>query len=210
MEEVNIKSLAKKLNLSISTVSRALSDSYEIGAETKQRVRQLAKELNYQPNPFASSLRKRKSNTIAVIIPEIANNFFTLVIKGIEDIAQAQEYHVLIYITHENSAREIAYCNHLLNGRVDGVLMSMSGEMDDIDHINSLIEHHVPVVFFDRICEQISTVKIITDDYESAFTGTEHLIAKGCRSIAYLGILKTHSISKNRLHGYQDAMKKTI
>src|SRR5688572_2853166 len=106
--DINLKKLALELNLSISTVSRALQDSHEVGAETKKRVLDLAKKLNYQPNPYASSLRQQKSQTIAVVIPEIANNFFTLAIDGIEEIAQQKGYHVLIYLTHESLMKEIA------------------------------------------------------------------------------------------------------
>lgn len=102
MHPVNIRQLASELNLSISTVSKALKDSYEISVETKKRVLALAKELNYTPNPYASSLRRKKSNTIAVVIPEVADSFFSLAIKGIEDIAQTKGYHVLIYLTYEN------------------------------------------------------------------------------------------------------------
>src|SRR5918997_5117824 len=126
MESVNIKKLANILNISISTVSKALRDSHDISKETKERVIALANELNYQPNPHASSLRKAKSKTIAVIIPEIANNYFSLVINGIESIAQEKGYHVLIYLTHESYQKEAALVKHLHNGRVDGLLISLS------------------------------------------------------------------------------------
>ena len=106
----------------------------------------LAEKLNYHPNPYARSLRKRNSNTVAIIIPEIENNFFALVINGIEEIAQQNGYHVLIYITHENIRKEIEFVSHLLSGRVDGVIMSLSGEPTDVDHISKLIENNVPVV----------------------------------------------------------------
>jgi LacI family transcriptional regulator len=207
MKEVNLKSLAKELDLSKSTVSRALNDNYQISIETKKRVLKLAKEWNYQLNPYARSLRIKKSKTIAVIIPEIASNFFSLVINGIEDMARSRGYQLLIYITHESNANEIQYCNLLLNGRVDGVLMSMSGEVNDLTHIEALMEHHIPVVFFDRVCEEAKTVKIITNDYESAYMGTEHLIQRGVTKIAYLGISQTYSIGKNRLKGYLDALQ---
>src|SRR5882762_4925807 len=127
MVSVNIKKIAQILNLSISAVSKALHDSHDISKETKEKVVALAKELNYQPNPHASSLRKHKSKTIAVIIPEIANNYFTLAINGIESIAQEKGYHVLIYLTHEDYKRELAFTKELYNGRVDGVLISVSG-----------------------------------------------------------------------------------
>ena len=206
MDQVNLKSLAKALGLSVSTVSRALSDSYQISEETKKRVFALAKQLNYQPNPYASSLRNRSSKTIAIIIPEIANNFFLLAINGIEEIAQANGYHVLIYITHESNAKEIAYCRHLLSGRVDGVLMSMSGEVSAIDHLNALTDNEIPIVFFDRICEAAETYKVTTNDYECGYLATQHLIDQGCTKIAYLGLANAHSIGKKRLKGYQDAL----
>src|SRR6185503_16210503 len=134
MESVNIKKLAQLLNLSISTVSKALRDSYDISKETKEKVVSLAKELNYQPNPHASSLRKHSSKTIAVIIPEIANNYFVLVINGIESVAQEKGYHVMIYITHEDVAKEIAFARTLHSGRADGALISVSGTTKDFSH----------------------------------------------------------------------------
>ncbi|WP_442591731.1 LacI family DNA-binding transcriptional regulator [Pedobacter sp. AW31-3R] len=207
MDQVTLKSLAKELNLAVSTVSRALNDSYEISAETKEKVHSLAKKLNYQPNPYASSLRKRSSNTIAVILPEIANNFFSLVINGIEEIAQENGYHVLIYLTHESHQKEADFIRHLTNGRVDGVLMSLSGETDDISHLQELKNSNIPVVFFDRICERLSTVKVTTNDYESGYQATQHLINKGCKQISYLAFSKNLSIDQKRRQGYIDALK---
>lgn len=207
MDQVNLKRLAKELNLAVSTVSRALSDSYDISIETKEKVLSLAKKLNYHPNPYARSLRKRNSNTIAIVIPEIANNFFSLAIGGIEEIAQANGYHVLIYLTHENHQKEAAFIRHLMSGRVDGVLMSLSSETDDISHLHELKEYNIPIVFFDRICESINTVKVTTNDYESGYQATKHLIEKGCREIGYLAFSKNLSIDQKRMQGYIDALK---
>ncbi len=208
MATVDLKRLAKELNLAVSTVSRALRDSYEISPATKEKVFALAKQLNYQPNPYASSLRKHKSKTIAVIVPEIANNFFALAINGIEAIAQERDYHVLIYLTHEHVEKEKSITRHLQSGRVDGVLMSLSAETDDIEHLIELKQKGIPIVFFDRICEAIETSKITTDDYESGFKAAEHLIQKGCQNIAYLSISKNLSIANKRMMGYLDALKK--
>ena len=209
MDQVNLKKLAKELNLAVSTVSRALSDSYDISEATKERVLSLARKLNYHPNPYARSLRKRNSNTIAIIIPEIANNFFALVIDGIEEIAQANGYHVLIYLTHENYGKEAAFIRHLTSGRVDGVLMSLSSETKDISHLLELRENNIPIVFFDRICEEIGTVKITTNDYESGFQATKHLISRGCRNITYLAFSQNLSIDQKRMQGYIDALKES-
>ena len=205
---VDIKMLAKNLNLSISTVSRALRDSYEISHKTKMRVQEMAKELNYSPNPYASSLRKRNSRTIAVMIPEIINTFFARAIDGIESIAQEKDYHVLIYLTHENIEKEIAFANHLQNGRVDGILVSLSSETNNYDHFINLKNQGIPIVFFDRICEAIESSHITTDDFESGFAATEHLISRGCKEIAYLDLSQYLSISNKRMLGYMDALKK--
>lgn len=207
MDQVNLKRLAKELNLAVSTVSRALSDSYDISIETKEKVNALAKKLNYHPNPYARSLRKRSSHTIAVIIPEIANNFFSLVIDGIEEVAQANDYHVLIYLTHENHVKEAAFVRHLMSGRVDGVLMSLASETDDMSHLYELTEQNIPVVFFDRVCDDIDTVKVTTNDYESGYLATKHLIERGCTNISYLAFSGNLSIDQNRKQGYLDALK---
>src|SRR6478672_7176846 len=128
MGAVNIKQLAKQLGLSISTVSRALNDTYDISPKTKQKVLEMAERLNYQPNPHASSLRRHKSKTIAVVVPEIANNFFALAINGIQSAAREKGFHVLIYVTNENDEVEDESLNHLRNGRVDGLLISVSNK----------------------------------------------------------------------------------
>ena len=199
--------MAKQLNLSVSTVSKALNDSYEINPETKKRVMELAAELNYQPNPYASSLRKQKSKTIAVIIPEIANNFFTLAIKGIESVAQKHGYHVLIYLTNEDHNKEADITQLLQNGRVDGILMSLSASTTDYTHIEQLYQKGIPVVFFDRVSDDPKSARVTTDDYESGYKATEHLIEQGCKRIAHLTISKQLSISKKRMEGYINALK---
>lgn len=206
MDQVNLKRLAKELNLSISTISRALRDSYEISAETKAKVIALARKLNYEPNLYASSLRQQKSKTIAVVIPEIANNFFALAINGIEAIAQKKGYHVLIYLTHEDFQKEVSISRHLFNGRVDGILMSVSTNTQDFSHIEELIQRNIPVVFFDRACESIKTAKISTDDYKISYDATTHLIKQGAKKIAYLSISENLSIGKSRMLGYSDAL----
>jgi LacI family transcriptional regulator len=206
MESVNIKQLASLLNLSIATVSKALRDSYDISKGTKEKVVALANELNYQPNPHASSLRKHKSKTIAVIIPEIANNYFTLAINGIETVAQEKGYHVLIYLTHEDYKKEVSLAKELYNGRVDGVLISVSGTTTDCSHLHNLQKKGLPIVFFDRVSEEFDTVKVTTDDYESSYLATRHLVEQGCKKITHLAISKSLSIGNKRLQGYRKAI----
>ncbi len=205
---MNLKELSKKLNLSISTVSKALRDSPEISTATKDKVQKKAKELKYYANPFASNLRNQQSKTIALIIPEIANNFFSLAINGAESFAQEKGYHVLIYQTNEDAQKEKAIAKYLLNGRVDGVMISLSNNTTDVKHLKELQQREIPLVFFDRASDKIDLPRVTTDDYDSAFMGAEHLIKNGIRDIAFLSISKSLSISNERAQGYLDALKK--
>jgi LacI family transcriptional regulator, galactose operon repressor len=203
---VKIKDLAKQLNLSVATISKALKDSHEISPETKQRVFELAKKLNYTPNPYASSLRKRSSKTIAVVMPEVADSFFSLAINGIESVAHDKGYHVLIYLTHESFEREEAILKEFQSGRVDGILMSVSGETSTSDHVKEVITAGMPLVFFDRICEDVETAKIITDDFESSYNATCHLLKAGCKKIVYLATSSSLSINIKRIEGFKQAL----
>lgn len=207
MDNITIKMLAKELNLSTAAISKALRDSHEISSETKQRVQQLAAKLNYIPNAYAGSLRCKKSNTIAVVLPEVADSFFSLAINGIEAVAEEKGYHVLIYLTHENFLREQAILKNFQSGRVDGVLMSLTAETDSYQHICDLYSKEIPLVFFDRICEDVNTAKITTNDFESSYLATQHLIDCGCKKIAILSISNHLSISNKRLAGYEQALK---
>ncbi len=208
MNSVNLKQLARELNLSVSTVSRALRDSWEISTPTKQRVFDLAKKVNFQPNPYASSLRKHRSRTIAVVIPEVANNFFALAIKGIETVARTKGYHVLIYLTNEEAAEEIAITSSLQSGRVDGVILSLCGSTQDTRHLLELQQRNIPLVFFDRVSEGITAPHVTTNDYESGFIATEHLVQAGCRRVAHLSISMSLSISHLRQQGYIDGLRR--
>jgi LacI family transcriptional regulator len=208
MSGVNLKKLSEELGLSISSVSKALRDSYEISAETKKRVLAMAEKLNYQPNPFARGLRKRKSITLAVVIPEIANNFFSLAIDGIQLIAQQKGYHVLTYLTHEDAQNEESTVKHLQGGRVDGVLISLCGDSASVGHLLELNESGVPIVFFDRVPDTSECPTVTTDDYESGFKATEHLLKAGCKRIAYLRVSGHLSTSQKRMDGYLAALKK--
>nr|WP_294872229.1 LacI family DNA-binding transcriptional regulator [uncultured Pedobacter sp.] len=208
MDNVNIKQLAKALNLSTSTVSRAFRDNSDISKETKERILTMAKELNYQPNHHASNLREQRSRTIAVIVPEMANNFFSQAIHGIERVAREKGYHILIYATDDDYQKEVSFIRHLHNGRADGIIMSVSGEANDHNYLNELTQKRLPLVFFDRVYEDIITPRVITNDYDSSFSATQHLIKQGCTRIAYLVINKNLSIGKFRMQGYIDALGK--
>lgn len=203
---ISLKELAAELKLAPSTVSRALNDSYEISEATKKKVVSMAEKLNYHANPFARSLRENKSKTIAVIIPERINSFFAQVMDGIEEVAQDQGYHLLVYNTHEDIERERKIVNLLLNGRADAIAMSVTSQTSNISHLQKLHDRGLPVLFFDRIRADIPTTKFITNDYESAYEGTKHLIKRSCKKIALLMLGKDLSISQERQRGYNDAI----
>ena len=205
---MDIIKLAEVLNLSKSTVSRAFRDSSDISAKTKQRILEKARELNYHPNHYASNMREQKSMTIAVVVPELANNYFTQIIQGVEKVAKTSGYHILIYVTDDDVTREEEFIRGVSNGRVDGVVMSVSGESKDHSYLARVDGRRLPIVLFDRIYEDIDLPKIVTDDYESSFRSTEHLIEQGCSRIAYLVVNKEQSIGKVRMQGYIDALKR--
>lgn len=206
MSNITIKTLAKELNVSVATVSKAMKDSHEIGAATKQRVIALAQKLNYTPNPYASSLRHKKSKTIAIVLPEVADSFFSVAINGIEAAAQDKGYHVLIYLTHENFAKEQEILKDFQNGRVDGVLMSITSETTVNTHVQELYATGMPLVFFDRVCGEVDTACIVTDDFASGYKATAHLVERGCKKIALLSISESLAISNNRMEGYKKAL----
>ena len=206
MDKLNIKLLANKLNLSIGSVSKALNDSHEISAVTKKRVLEMAAELNYTPNYYASSIKGRKSKTIGVVIPDCDNSYFSKALNGMEAIAKEKGYHLIIHITHDDFLCEQSILKSFQNGRVDGVIMSVASEITHSDHVRELQEKQIPVVFFDRICEDIKTAKITTDDFESSYKATQHLIECGCKKINLLAISKNLSIINERMSGYKKAL----
>lgn len=208
MSKVDIISIAKALNLSKSTVSRAFQEKSDINPNTRNRILAYANELNYRPNHYASNLREQKSKTIAVVVPELENNYFTQIIKGAEEIAKREGYHILIYATDDDVNKEREFITSISNGKVDGVLMSVVGEADNHSYLHNIDLIRMPIVFFDRVYDDVDIIKVITDDYKSSFEATEHLIHGGCKKIAYLVVDKDHSIGKLRALGYTDALKK--
>jgi LacI family transcriptional regulator len=203
---VTIRKIAVDLKLAVSTVSKALRDSHEISSETKQRVSDYASKLDYLPNPYASSLKKRRSCNIAVVLPEVADSFFSIAINGIESVAQEMGYHVMIYLTHEDSRREESILREFRSGRVDGVLMSVSGGSNHNGYVYSQCAKETPLVFFDRVCEDTHAVKVVTDDFESGYKAAEHLILKGCKRIGFLAMTGNLKIIENRLNGFRKAL----
>jgi len=208
MDNINIKKLAKELKISTSTVSRAFNGSPDINKDTKEKILAFAGEHNFLPNHYASNLRDKKSRTLAVIVPEIANDFFAQAINGIEEIARKKGFYILLYRTDDVFEKEVSFVNYLNNGKVEGIIMSVSGEANDHNYLRKLEQKNVPVVFFDRVYEDIEAAKVTTNDYDSSFAATEHLIETGCHKIAYLVVNKSISIGKVRMQGYVDALQK--
>ena len=206
-EAVTIKDIAKALGISTSTVSRALRDSYEISPETKQMVLECAEKLNYKPNPIALSLKERRSRSIGVVVCEIANNFFSQVINGIESIAYDRGYNVIISQSRESYDREVIDLQYLASRSVDGLLISLSTETSDLSHLKALHEKGLPIVFFDRITEEINTHKVVIDNFKGAYDATSHLINNGYKNIAVLTNSEFLSITAERLAGYKEAMQ---
>jgi len=205
-EPVTIKDIAKALGLSTSTVSRALRDTHEISAATKKIVLAYAKEINYQPNPIALSLKERRSKSIGVVVSEVANSYFSQAINGIESIAYDRGYHVIISQTHESYDREVINVQHLASRSVDGLLVSLSSETTDISHLTSLHDRGLPIVFFDRVADEIDTHKVIANNQKGAYEATDYLIKSGYKRIAHLTSSSHLSISIERLSGYEAAL----
>lgn len=207
-ESYTIKDIAKALDLSTSTVSRALNGSYEIGTETKKLVLEYAEKINYRPNPIALSLKEQKSHSIGVVVAEVANNYFSQAINGIESIAYNRGYHVIITQTHESFDRETANVKHLLSRHVDGLLVSISAETVDISQYQYLHEKGFPIVFFDRIVAEIDTHKITANNFKGSFDATELLINTGFTKIAHLTNSNNLLISRERCDGFKAALQK--
>lgn len=206
-EAVTIKDIAKALGLSTSTVSRALRDSHEISPETKKQVLEYAEKINYHPNPIAQSLKERRSRSIGVIVCEIANSYFSQIINGIESIAYTRGYNVIISQSRESFEREMINLQYLTSRSVDGLIISVSAETKDFSYLAELKNRGLPIVFFDRIVDDINTHKVITDNQQAAYDAVSHLIGNGYKKIAAVSNPEILSITKERLAGYKKALE---
>ena len=205
--QVTIKDIARELGISPSTVSRALKDHPDISSKTKVAVNALAEKLNYQPNIVALNLRQKKTFTIGVVIPELVHFFFSTVISGIEDVAYQAGYSVILSQSNESYEREKTDIKALFNSRVDGMLISVSRETKNFEHIESVIAKGIPVVFYDRTYNSPMSSNVIVDDYIGAKEAVNHLIEQGYRKIAFLEGSPGLIISADRKRGYMDALK---
>jgi LacI family transcriptional regulator len=207
IQRASISDLAAQLNLSVSTVSRALSNNSRISEATKKRVWDLARQLHYQPNHLAAALRKGRSNTLGVVIPHIDGQFFALVVKGIETLANEAGFNVMICQSNEKVAQEQKNIEALLNAQVDGILVSLSLSTHSYQHLEEVRRRGIPLVFFDRIMESPEVSAVVLDDYQGGYAAVHHLLEQGCQQIAHLGGPQHLNICKNRYQGYADALQ---
>jgi DNA-binding LacI/PurR family transcriptional regulator len=206
-EQITIKDLARQLNVSIATISRALRDSPDISPETKKMVLELAKKLDYHPNSIAQSLVTRRSRIIGVIIPDIVIHFYSSAISGIQAAAAEAGYNVIICQSNESYQTEVANTQTLVSNRVDGLLVSVSRETQDFAHFETVMNKGIPLVFFNRVNDKLPVSRVEVDDYEGAYQATAHLISVGCTRIAHLAGPLNVPLFRKRLEGYMDALQ---
>ncbi|MFV5691659.1 LacI family DNA-binding transcriptional regulator [Flavobacterium sp. LT1R49] len=209
--KATLKQIAKELNVSVSTVSKALNDSPEISESTKIKIKEYAKLKNYKPNVIGLNLKNRKTKTIGVIIPNILNSFFAKVFSGIEKVADEKGYNVIMCISNESLEKEAHTLEMLSNGTIDGFILSVSEEaqkLHEYNHFKEIINDGTPIVMFDRIAEGVECDKVIVDDFDSALNSTQHLINLGCKNIALFSSVDNLSVGKLRAEGYLKALEK--
>lgn len=202
-----MKEIARKLGVSVSTVSRALKDSPELHPDTKKKIVEAAKAMNYQYNLLAQSLRISRSKVLGVIVPELTSHFFSSNISGISDTAYRRGYNVMICQSNESYEQEKANVKTLVSSQVDGLLISLSRETKSYEHLQELYDREIPFIMFDRVTEEIPVSKVTVDDAHGAYLAVHHLLEQGCRKIAYFSGPEDLYISKKRKEGYLEALK---
>lgn len=205
-KDITIYDIAKKMEISSATVSRALNNNTSISEETRRRIHETAKELGYRHNSFAKNLRNQKSNTIGVIIHELVSSFTTSVLGGIEKVTTEAGYDIIIAHSSEQMSKEIKNANNLFHKRVDGVIASLAFDTDDLSHFEPFNDKNIPLVFFDRVEENIENTKVVIDNYKSGYQATKHLIDQGCKNIAIVTGSQNRNVYKQRFRGYRDAL----
>ena len=208
--KITLKQIARELDVSISTVSKALSNSKEISEDTTQKIQAFAKRYNYRPNNIALSLKNRKTKTIGILIPEIVHHFFSTVIRGIERVANRRGYNVIVGLSNESFTKEIINMELLASGSIDGFILSISKETllkQDYHHFNATINQGIPIVMFDRVVNEVDCDKVIVDDYKGAMKAVEMLIENDCKNIALITTMDYVSVGKLRTQGYIEALE---
>jgi LacI family transcriptional regulator len=204
---VSLKDLAKEIGVSISTVSRALNNHPDISPEVTQKIKKLAKEMNYSPNPLAMGLLKQATKMIGVIVPDLVTHFYSSIISGIEEIAEQNGYYILIASSNESLKKEINAVENLLKTRVEGLIVCLSQETKTYGHFDRLTNNNIPLVFFDRVCRTNEVPSVIVDNVEAAKKITQHFYKNGFRRIAYIAGPDHLNISQERTNGYLKGLK---
>jgi LacI family transcriptional regulator len=210
-KRITIKQIASALHVSISTVSKALNDSYEISDETKKKIQEYAKEHKYKPNTLALSLQNKKTKTIGILLPNILTYYFARVLRGIEKVATEKGYNILTCITNESYKKEVDTMEMLSNGTIDGFIACISEEtlkIGNFDHFNNILEEGTPIVLYDRVHAAINCDKIVTDNIKSAYKATRFLMRSECKNIALISTSEGLNISEFRVEGYLKALTK--
>lgn len=210
-KRITIKQIAAALHVSISTVSKALNDSYEISEETKKKIQIYAKEHKYKPNTLALSLQNKKTKTIGILLPNILTYYFARVLRGIEKVATEKGYNIITCITNESYKKEVDTMEMLSNGTIDGFIACISEEtlkLEKFDHYKDILEEGTPIVLYDRVHKDINCDKVVTDNIKSAYKATRFLMKSECKNIALISTTKGLNISKFRIKGYLKALTK--
>lgn len=204
---ITLKDIARDLNLSTSTVSRALNGYHTISEETIRQVKEYAEKHHYVPNVLAVNFRKSRSSIIGLIVPEIVHHFFSTTISGVIETAKLKGYKVLVAQSGESLAEEVFACKTMLGLGVDGLLISISNETREGDHIQEFLEEGKPVVQFDKVTDHLVSPKVVVDDFNGAYQAVEHLIYQGYRKIAHLSGRMEVNNSHERFLGYKKALE---
>lgn len=208
-QKITIKTIAKELGVSSSTVSKALKDSHEISKETKERIQAYADHYNYKPNHLALQLRNQKTKVIGVILPKIVHHFFSTVISGIEDGANKKGYNIMVCFSNESYKKEVETLKVLSNGSVDGIIMSIARETlqnKDYDHFKGIVSEEIPFVLFDRVVDEILCDKVVVDDVGAGYKATKHLLENGRKKIALITTPNHVNVGALRRQGYEKAL----
>ncbi|WEK19902.1 MAG: LacI family DNA-binding transcriptional regulator [Candidatus Pedobacter colombiensis] len=205
-KEITIYDLAEKLDISAATVSRALQDHPAVNKKTKKKILDLATELGYRSNKFASNLRKQKTNTIGVIVPRLNSLFMSSVLSGIEKIVNTAGYNLIISQSFEQEAKEKTNTITMFNSRVDGLIVSLASDTQNFSHFDTFIKKNIPIIFFDRVAENIQSTKVLIDNFQAGYKATEHLIMQGCQEILHITGNTKRNVYKDRFEGYKKAL----
>lgn len=206
-KDITIYDIAQQLNISATTVSRALNNNPRINAKTRERVKQLAEQLGYRHNTLAANLRKQQTKTIGVILHEVNSYFATSVLAGIEKVTTPEKFDILITHSAESAEREIANVKNLMNKRVDGIVVSLAMNTKSTEHFTPVFDREIPLVFFDRVITDANCTKVVIDNFQGGYDATSHLIGQGCKRIAHITADLVRNVYNDRYKGYLKALK---